>query len=100
MDLLPMHSQTFNEWLLPIPAQPFLDSKKKKPIQDFKKYISKFNMLHDTSFAYDMMAYGIWYNLKYMQEKMQALQLEKQRLENELRKVTHMVNTFLNGQLH
>lgn len=68
---------------------------KKKHIQDSKKYISWFNMLHDTSFAYDMMAYGIWYNLKYMQEKMQALQLEKQRLENELRKVTHMVSKHI-----
>lgn len=30
-----------------------------------------------------------------MQEKMQALQLEKQRLEDELRKVTHMVSKHI-----
>lgn len=35
------------------------------------------------------------YTENNVQEKMQALQLEKERLEDELRKVTHMVSGML-----
>lgn len=68
MDLLPMHSQTFNEWLLPILAQPFLDSKKKlRKRNTFKTLKNTFHdlicfMTHLLHMTWWLMAYDIIWN--------------------------------------